>query len=215
MGAMTTSTGGGFTVADLHRWRARYDDGRAELLDGALLITHLDVDDELLDRLRDENELCRVELLDGAVIVTPAPGRAHQTVVLNLAIVLKTAAPADCQVLVAPFDVRLAPGNALEPDVVMARREDFTERNLPAAPVLVVEVLSPFTRRIDLTGKLARYRDSGVLHYWTVDPLEPSLIVRELQGGEYVEVGHAIGEDSVQIGRPCDIRLCPADLARG
>jgi hypothetical protein len=131
---MTTSTGGGFTVADLHRWRARYDDGRAELLDGALLITHLDVDDELLDRLRDENELCRVELLDGAVIVTPAPGRAHQTVVLNLAIVLKTAAPADCQVLVAPFDVRLAPGNALEPDVVMARREDFTERNLPAAP---------------------------------------------------------------------------------
>lgn len=37
------------------------------------------------------------------------------------------------------------------PFMLVARRSDLTERDLPVAPVLAVEVLSPSTRRIDLT----------------------------------------------------------------
>lgn len=58
--------------------------------------------------------------------------------------------PLDLEVFTGPPDVVLAPDTVLVPDVVVARRSDLTAQNLPAAPVLAVEVLSPSTRRFDL-----------------------------------------------------------------
>jgi hypothetical protein len=37
--------------------------------------------------------------------------------------------------------------------VLVARRDDFTERDLPVAPLLAAEVLSTSTRRIDVSLK--------------------------------------------------------------
>jgi Uma2 family endonuclease len=44
-------------------------------------------------------------------------------------------------VLAAPFAVRTDISNEVRPDVLVARFDDLTEKNLPAAPVLAVEVL--------------------------------------------------------------------------
>jgi Uma2 family endonuclease len=85
--------------------------------------------------------------------------------------------------LVAPLDVVLADDTVVQPDVLVARRDDFTERDLPVAPVLAVEVLSSSTRRIDVSLKRARYEAAGCPSYLVVDPDRPSLTARVLQEG--------------------------------
>ncbi|WP_256838292.1 Uma2 family endonuclease [Ornithinimicrobium faecis] len=156
----------------------------------------------------------RYELLDGSVIVTPAPGRWHQTAVLTLAVLLRNSKPEDLVVLMAPFDVDLAEDTSLQPDILVARRFDLTDANLPTAPVLAVEVLSPSTRRIDLTLKLDRYREAGTASYWVVDPLVPSITSWELRDGHYVEVHSAQGAEQVSVRTPFPLEFTPDDLLR-
>jgi Uma2 family endonuclease len=50
---------------------------------------------------------------------------------------------------------------------------------------LVVEILSPGTRRRDLTVKRELYARFGVREYWIVDPANRSLTVLELTGDHY------------------------------
>ena len=50
------------------------------------------------------------------------------------------------------------------------RREDATGRRLERAPLLVVEVLSPSTRTVDLVLKRRVLEEAGVPSYWLVDP---------------------------------------------
>lgn len=115
-------------------------------------------------------------------------------------------------VLMAPFDVDLAEDTSLQPDILVARRTDLTDRNLPTAPVLAVEVLSPSTQRIDLTLKRDRFREAGCEFYWTVDPFAPAVTVWELREGQYVEVLAAQGADPVVVSAPFDLRFAPASL---
>ena len=129
----------------------------------------------------------RYELIDGSLFVSPAPGYAHQTVVGNLYVLLRAACPPELQVMLAPFAVGLADDTEVQPDLLVAPRAQFTERDLPGPPLLAVEVLSASTRRVDLLLKRDRYQEAGVASYWVVDPAVPSLTVLELEAGEYVE----------------------------
>ena len=70
----------------------------------------------------------------------------------------------------APFAVGLADDTEVQPDILVAPRAQFTERDLPAPPLLAVEVLSPSTRRVDLLLKRDRYEEAGIASYWIVDP---------------------------------------------
>ncbi len=88
----------------------------------------------------------RYELVDGTLVVTPAPAVRHQRAVANLLVCLKASCPDPLDVLTAPLDVALADDTVLQPDLLVARRGDFTDRDLPVAPLLAVEVLSPSTR---------------------------------------------------------------------
>src|SRR5947209_12549828 len=99
----------------------------------------------------------RYELIDGVLIVSAAPGRVHQRVVLGLAVLLRAACPAEFEVMIAPFAVGLAEDTEMQPDVLVASRDQLTERELPGPPALAVEVLSPSTRLIDLNTKRARF----------------------------------------------------------
>ncbi len=154
----------------------------------------------------------RYELIDGALIVTPAPSSGHQGMVVELCYRLRDLVPPDLRVIVAPFDVALAADTVVQPDLLVARREDFTDRDLPTAPVLAVEVLSPSTRRIDRMLKYARYEAAGCPSYWLVDPDEPALTVFELRDGRYVEDAHVVGDAACQVARPFAMELRPSDL---
>lgn len=159
----------------------------------------------------------RYELLDGSLIVTPAPGWAHQEAVLSLARFLWAVCPADLRVLVAPFAVELADDTELQPDVLVARYDDLTPKNLPVAPVLAVEVASPSTRLIDRNLKLSAFERFGAASFWLVDPRlsRPALTAFELVDGGYQQVAEAVGEDELEVIRPFPVRLRPSELVAG
>jgi Uma2 family endonuclease len=54
-------------------------------------------------------------------------------------------------------------------------------------PDLIVEVLSPSNRRIDLVRKRVLYADFGVPEYWIVDPNRQTISVNLLDGAHYDE----------------------------
>ncbi|HEY4569973.1 MAG TPA: Uma2 family endonuclease, partial [Kribbella sp.] len=136
-----------------------------------------------LDRLPNDGH--RYELVDGALLVTPAPVPRHQVVCAAIYRALFAACPPHLQVLFAPLDVVLTADTVMQPDLLVAPRDAFSERDLQGPPLLAVEVLSPSTRRIDLMLKFSRYEAAGCPAYWVVDPDTPSLIAWELQDGTY------------------------------
>ena len=154
----------------------------------------------------------RYELLDGILIVSPAPRPRHQEAVASLLVVLRQAAPRDLLVLTAPLDVALTNDTVLQPDVLVARRSDFSERDLPTAPLLAIEVLSPHTRRFDLLLKRDRLQTAGCPSYWVVDVDESSIIAWQLVDGVYVEVGRAGGSQRIQLSQPFEVAFSPAEL---
>jgi Uma2 family endonuclease len=154
----------------------------------------------------------RYELLDGTLLVTPSPNHAHQRCVLRLAVVLDDAVPPDLEVTVAPFDWLVGPRTSFEPDVLVARRADVAERNLPVPPLLAVEVLSPSTRRIDLVLKRDAYASAGVPSYWIVDPDVPSVTALRLEGGAYVEEASVSGDEPFATSSPFSVTVVPARL---
>ncbi len=158
----------------------------------------------------------RYELLDGTLLVSPGPSWAHQEVAGRLYLCLMDACPEDLRVIIAPFAVRLGPHTELQPDVLIARFSDLTPADLPVAPLLAVEVRSPSTALVDLNLKRAAYGRAGVISYWIIDPLEPSITILELtRDGCYVETAHARGEETVSVQQPFPVTLVPSDLRRG
>lgn len=160
----------------------------------------------------------RYELLDGTLLVSPAPNVWHQEVALTLAVVLRAVCPPELRVVIAPFEWRRGRRTALQPDVLVARREDLlaVERGkyLGEPPLLAVEVLSPSTQRIDRLSKLSAYEEAGVASYWLVDPDPdtPTLTALDLADGRYVEVARLAGAERWTADRPFKVDLSPDDL---
>jgi Uma2 family endonuclease len=159
-----------------------------------------------------EDDGHRYELIDGVLIVSPAPRLSHQVMVGNLHVLLRQACPPELQVILAPFAVALSDDTEVQPDLLVAPRSQFSAKDLPGAPLLAIEVLSPSTRRIDLLLKRDRLQTAGVPSYWLVDPEGPSITVLELQDGAYVQTVHVVGEQAAQVSQPYLVRLVPADL---
>lgn len=155
----------------------------------------------------------RYELIDGQLLVSPAPGLRHQTMTLRLYRLLDDACPDDLYVLAAPFAVRTDMSNEVQPDVLVARFDELTDKNLPAAPVLAVEVLSRSGRLIDLNLKRAAYERMGTPSYWVLDPDVPDLLVLELNAEDrYVEVARVAGDEVFEAHRPFPVRVAPSKL---
>ena len=118
----------------------------------------------------------RHELIDGEHFVSPSPATAHQEISKRLFRALDAHVERRRlgEVLYAPFDIKLSAWTVLVPDLVFftaARFADVVnEKHAVAAPDLVVEILSPGTRRRDLGRKRAVYDREGVGEYWIVDP---------------------------------------------
>jgi Uma2 family endonuclease len=154
----------------------------------------------------------RYELIDGTLVVTPAPSMQHQATLARLHMRLVARCPSEMRVLFAPPDVALAEDTVLQPDLLVAGLPDSPTADLPAVPLLAVEVLAPSTRRLDLTLKRDRYEAAGCPSYWTVDPEEPAVTVWQLEDGRYVEVAHVVGPEQFNVDAPYPMTVCPAEL---
>ena len=160
----------------------------------------------------------RYELIDGLLLVTPAPGWPHQEMGGELFFQLRVRCPADLRVLPAPFAVRTAADSEVQPDIVVARFTDLTEKNLPVAPLLAVEVLSRSTRLKDLNLKKAHYERIGVASYWILDPGRPggALTAFELDAvGAYRQIAYVERDAEFAATRPFPITVVPARLLDG
>ncbi len=163
-----------------------------------------------LDALPDDGK--QHELVDGVHLVTPSPTRIHQRAVGTFYYLLKHSCPPAYEVLVAPMDYRPTPRRSLQPDVVVASREDTGQDALVLPLLLAVEVLSPSTRVKDLSTKRMVYCESGVASYWLFDPEDEVLTVLELVGGQYVERAVVKGDDVFEAELPFGVRVVPAEL---
>jgi Uma2 family endonuclease len=123
-----------------------------------------------------ENDGNRYQVLDGAIFVSPHPGLDHQRVLMALSAKLYAYVKAhSLGTLVPGANVVVGPGGYLIPDIVFLPEERTHgikgpgDLWLEAPPALIVEVLSPATRRFDRVRKRDAYRDFGVDEYWIVD----------------------------------------------
>jgi Uma2 family endonuclease len=133
----------------------------------------------------------RLELIEGEIVVSPAPSGMHQVVALRLGSLLHHAIMERGlgAVFLAPFDVAFDEFSVLQPDILVllrSQRAQFTGDKVKGAPSLVIEILSPATRRYDRDIKRDFYARHGVPEYWLVNPDARTVTVfSELSCGRY------------------------------
>ncbi|MDF1505812.1 Uma2 family endonuclease [Roseisolibacter sp. H3M3-2] len=124
----------------------------------------------------------KYELVHGELWVTPAPTNQHETIAARLGHALVPYVEAEGLGLVyRPRAVfRIGQVVEVEPDLMVRQPHPDPRAAWETAPrpSLVVEVLSPSTRRRDLERKRALYVDeAGIPTYWVVDGETRSIIV--------------------------------------
>ena len=157
----------------------------------------------------------RYELIDGMPYALAAPGVAHQrasiAILLQLGQFLKGH---PCQLLSAPFDVRLdadhGDATVVQPDIlVVCDRSKLKDgKSCVGAPDLAIEILSPSSEGHDMVVKFNTYLRAGVREYWIVNPGGKTVSVYVLENGRYVS--SAYGETDmvpVHILEGCAIQL--------
>lgn len=126
----------------------------------------------------------RYELIDGEPVLLAAPSPSHQEIsgAIYAQLWNYLEGKKKCKAYPAPLDVRLfeqegdSPENVdtvVQPDITLvcdlSRLDGHGYRG---APDMLLEILSPSTRRYDRLTKLELYQRAGVKEYWIVNPEE-------------------------------------------
>jgi Uma2 family endonuclease len=132
----------------------------------------------------------RYEILDGELYVSPTPFIRHQLVSQNLFRILDRHILEHRlgQLFNVPVTVVLARTTIPVPDLVFVRsdrRSIITEKEIEGPPDLVVEILSPSSKKRDRGFKARLYSRYRVREYWIVDPTSETLEIFELRGRAY------------------------------
>ena len=118
----------------------------------------------------------RAELIDGQLYAMAPPSFRHQKLVSELTQVFGQYIKSHgggCEVIPAPFAVNLNADDEtyVEPDIsVICDKNKLTDKGCNGAPDLVIEIISPSSRKMDYSTKNALYSEAGVREYWIVDP---------------------------------------------
>ena len=143
----------------------------------------------------EENE--RAEIINGEVFLMAPPATAHQLISGELFAQLHSyLEDKKCLVIQAPFAVRLFEKDGddpedvdtmVEPDIsVVCDKSKLDKHGYKGAPDLIIEILSPSTRRHDRLTKYNLYQRAGVREYWIVNPEDQTVQVYTLENGIFV-----------------------------
>lgn len=163
----------------------------------------------------------RAEIINGEVfMMSPPPSRNHQEISGELFGQLREYLKGKkCKVYHAPFAVRPFEGDGdspedvdtmVEPDItVVCDPSKLDDMGCKGAPDMVVEILSPSTRRHDRMTKFNLYQRAGVQEYWIVDPTNKDVQSFVLEDGRYSvkEFGAAGDKMKVNVLEGCVIDL--------
>lgn len=136
----------------------------------------------------------RHELIDGEHYVTPSPNTKHQTVSLNLTVLIGSWLEQHPigRLFHAPFDVVFSMFDVVEPDLLYLSNERAAEAlttlHVRGVPELVIEIGSPGTRKRDETVKRRLYERTGVSEYWVIDPELDAIRVYRREGDGFGRV---------------------------
>ena len=132
----------------------------------------------------------RVELIDGVIYDMSSPTNIHQLLAVQIWKTIESyirEKKGNCIPFVAPADVQLDCDDKtmVQPDVfVVCDRSKIIKRCTYGAPDLIVEILSPSTRKKDISIKLKKYIGAGVAEYWIVDPDKKTVVVYDFAHDE-------------------------------
>ena len=117
----------------------------------------------------------RHEIVDGEHHMAPSPEIRHQEISRNLALIIASYLRENKlgKLLYAPCDVVLSNWDIVVPDLIFIAKENekiVTKKNIRGVPDLVVEIISPASKRYDLVMKRKLYERFGVKEYWIFDP---------------------------------------------
>lgn len=137
----------------------------------------------------------RYELIDGVVLMSPSPLPSHNELVAEVVFQLKTHARISGARVFPETDLRLGRGLVYRPDIVVyaAGRLTGKPERLELAPDLVIEMLSPGTKAIDLVTKWGDYEAFGVGEYWAIDPADARVRAWRRQDERLIEAA-VVGE---------------------
>ena len=123
----------------------------------------------------------RVELIMGKIFPMSAPTTLHQHIIGELFFTMYAFFKhTSCKVILSPIDVRLPVGKqgntiktVVQPDLcVICDKSKIVTQGIDGAPDLVVEILSPSNRQIEMHEKFEAYQASLVREYWIIHPEE-------------------------------------------
>jgi Uma2 family endonuclease len=167
------------------------------------------------------DEARRWELVEGGIVMTPRPRPLHQVVSGNLRQLIRAALPASLAVLQEveiTVEARFPP-TVRDPDLVVVNRS-VVDRNpvrVDASDVaLVVEIVSPGSRRTDRVMKAYEYAKAGIERYWIVDlDTDPDerFLGHALREGTYHRVGALVG-DRVRTAEPVALDFILGELSQ-
>ena len=142
----------------------------------------------------------RIELIDGVIYDMAAATSTHQAIageIFHQVMSFIFSRKGSCFPLMSPVDVQLDCDDTtmVQPDVlVLCDRSKLKHGRVFGAPDFIVEVLSPATRRKDMTLKLSKYANAGVREYWMVDSQKKSIIVYRFVPEDLIVEIHGFAE---------------------
>lgn len=143
----------------------------------------------------------RRELIDGELVEVEVPTKWHEDMVATLIFYLKGwARTRNRRVLASAYKVRVRQDRGAMPDIQVMKTSVYRSRAndqglVRGRPELVVEIVSPSSRRHDRVRKVEWYSSIGVPEYWIVD-VDDRLVQRlVLRRKQYVLAQQVDGDD--------------------
>lgn len=169
----------------------------------------------------DEKE--RAEIIGGEVLMMAPPSRIHQKISGEIFRQLANFLEGKrCEVYSAPFGVRLFEKDGdrpedvdtvVEPDItVVCDTSRLDQHGCKGAPELVMEILSPSSRRHDMLVKLNLYQRAGVREYWIVNPEDRTVQVMLLDSKGYLRIHEDYGQEDTAVVNV--LEGCTIDLTK-
>ena len=133
-----------------------------------------------------------IEFTDGRIEVLPMPTQEHQAISRFLFLALYSFVQGiGGNVFYAPLRLRIRDGKFREPDLLLVTDADDPRcrNDYWLGADLAVEVVSPDNPDRDLIDKRGDYAEAGIPEYWIANPVNSTVTVLVLSGGEYREHG--------------------------
>jgi Uma2 family endonuclease len=148
----------------------------------------------------------RYELLEGSVVAMSPEGAGHaeKKAAVHAALLAGVRARhLACYVLPDGMTVRIDDRTAYEPDALVYCGAKLASSAVEVPnPIIVVEVLSPSTRRVDLSAKLADYfRLPSIAHYLIVDPGQRR-VIHHMRAGDNTILTRIVSDGIVTLDPP-------------